>query len=121
VVLTIPGARETHGVIGAAELAAMKPSAILVNVARGELIDEEALVRALAERRIAGAGLDAFQREPLPVPHALWEQPNALISPHTASFAGDFWPPVVDLFLENVSRFKRGEPLMNPVDKREGY
>jgi D-2-hydroxyacid dehydrogenase (NADP+) len=121
VVLTIPGTRDTRGLMGAAELAAMKPSAILVNVGRGELVDEEALVRALFERRIAGAGLDTFQQEPLPRRHALWEPPNVLVSPHTASFGGDFWPPVVDLFLANVSRFNRGEPLMNPVDKRAGY
>lgn len=121
VVLAIPATRETHVLIGPAELAAMKPSAILVNVARGELIDEEALVRALSERRIAAAGLDAFQREPLPAQDPLWAQPNALISPHTAVFAGDFWTPVVDLFLENVRRFKSGDPLVNLIDKQAGY
>jgi phosphoglycerate dehydrogenase-like enzyme len=99
----------------------MKPSAILVNIAMGELIDEAALVRALSERRIAGAGLDVFQEEPLPAHHALWDQPDALISPHTAVFGGDFWPPVVDLFLDNVGRFKRGLPVLNPVDTRAGY
>jgi phosphoglycerate dehydrogenase-like enzyme len=121
VVLTLPGTRETRALIGSAELAAMKASAILVNVSRGALIDEQALVRALSERRITAAGLDAFQQEPLPAEHPFWGQPNVLLSPHTAVFAGAFWPPVVDLFLENLGRFKRCDALMNPVDKQAGY
>jgi phosphoglycerate dehydrogenase-like enzyme len=121
VVLTVPGTRETRALIGAEQLKLMKPSAILVNIARGELIDEAALVRALSQHWIAAAGLDVFQEEPLPAQHPFWDRPDVLISPHTAVFAGDFWPPVVDLFLDNVERFKRGRPLMNPVDKRAGY
>jgi phosphoglycerate dehydrogenase-like enzyme len=121
VVVTLPATRLTKTLIGSSELAAMKPSAILINVARGELVDEEALVEALVGGQIAGAGLDVFREEPLPAHHALWEQPNVLISPHTAAFAGDFWAPLTDLFLENIDRFRSGQPLLNPVDKRAGY
>ena len=99
----------------------MRPSAVLVNVARGRLIDDQALVAALENGQIAGAGLDAFTREPLPDDHPLWRLPNVLITPHTASFGGDYWQAAVDLFLDNMSRFKRGEPLLNVVDKTRGY
>lgn len=121
VVLTVPHTPDTRRLIGSAELAAMKPSAILVNVARGEIVDEPALVRALQSGVIAGAGLDAFEQEPLPADHPLWDLPGVLISPHTATFGGDYWGPIVDLFLDNVRRFKRGQPLLNPVDKGAGY
>ena len=99
----------------------MKPNAVLVNVSRGKLVDDDALVAALEAGRLAGAGLDAFRREPLPADSPYWRLPNVLVSPHTASFAGDYWAPVVDLFLENVRRFKAGDPLLNVVDKRLGY
>jgi phosphoglycerate dehydrogenase-like enzyme len=121
VVLALPKTEDTRALIGRAELAAMKPSALLINVARGKLVDEVALVEALERGQIGGAGLDAFQQEPLPSDHPLWNAPNALITPHTASFAGDYWRPVVDLFLDNLARFKRGEPLLNVVDKTRGY
>jgi phosphoglycerate dehydrogenase-like enzyme len=121
VVLAVPRTDETRALIGRTEFAAMKRSALLVNVARGRLVDETALLEALETGRIAGAGLDAFQQEPLPPDHPLWRAPNTLITPHTASFSGDYWTPVVDLFLENVARFKRGEPLLNVVDKQLGY
>jgi phosphoglycerate dehydrogenase-like enzyme len=99
----------------------MKSSAILVNVARGKLVDEDALADALERGQLGAAGLDAFRVEPLPAGHRLWSLPNVLITPHSASFAGDYWTPVVDLFLENVARFRRGEPLINVVDKTRGY
>jgi len=121
VVLAVPTTDETKALIGPAELARMKPTAIIVNVARGKLIDEDALADALEARRIAAAGLDAFRVEPLPPEHRLWALPNALITPHSASFTGDYWTPVVDLFLDNVARFKRGAPLVNLVDKVRGY
>jgi phosphoglycerate dehydrogenase-like enzyme len=121
VVLAVPTTDETKALIGREELALMKPKAILVNVARGKLVDEDALADALEQRRIAGAGLDAFRVEPLPAGHRLWALPNALITPHSASFTGDYWTPVVDLFLDNVARFKRGAPLRNLVDKVRGY
>ena len=99
----------------------MRPTAVLVNVARGRLIDDDAMVDALEQGRIAGAGLDAFVREPLPDDHPLWRLPNVLITPHTAAFGADYWDGVVDLFLDNVGRFRRGEPLVNVVDQARGY
>jgi D-2-hydroxyacid dehydrogenase (NADP+) len=121
VVLAAPRTSETRAMIGVRELEIMKPTAILVNVARGRLVDEDALADALEAGRIAGAGLDAFVREPLPPDHRLWALPNVLISPHTAAFGRDYWGPAVDLFLENVRRFRRQEPLLNVVDKVHGY
>jgi phosphoglycerate dehydrogenase-like enzyme len=121
VVLAAPRTTETRAMIGAGELEAMRPSAVLVNVARGRLIDEPALVAALERGRIAGAGLDAFVREPLPGDDPLWRLPNVLITPHTAAFGADYWVPAVNLFLENMARFVRGEPLLNLVDKARGY
>ena len=121
VVLAVPRTEATRALIGRAELAAMKPSSMLVNVARGRLVDEDALADALEHGQIAAAGLDAFQVEPLPPSHRFWGLPNVLITPHSASFAGDYWTPVVDLFLDNVARFRRGEPLINVVDKALGY
>jgi phosphoglycerate dehydrogenase-like enzyme len=121
VVLAAPRTAETGAMIGADELAAMRPTAVLVNVARGRLVDEAALVAALEAGRLAGAGLDAFAREPLPEDHPLWRLPNVLVTPHTAAFGADYWAPAVDLFLENVSRFRRGDLLLNVVDKARGY
>jgi phosphoglycerate dehydrogenase-like enzyme len=121
VVLAVPRTTETRALMGDAEFEVMRPSGILVNIARGRLIDDDALVRALESGRIAGAGLDAFHVEPLPDAHPFWRLPNVLITPHTAAFAGDYWPPVVDLFLENMRRYKEGQGLINVVDKRAGY
>jgi len=121
VVLAAPRTVETRALIGRDELAAMRAGAVLVNVARGRLINESALVVALGAGRLAGAGLDAFEHEPLPSDHPLWGLPNVLITPHTAAFGGDYWAPVVDLFRENLARFRRGEPLLNLVDKNRGY
>lgn len=121
VVLAAPTTSQTRTIIGRAELAAMRPTSILVNVARGRLVDEDALITALKTRRIAGAGLDAFVQEPLPPEHPLWALPNVLMSPHSAAFGRDYWRPVVDLFLENFRRYVRAEPLLNVVDKASGY
>jgi len=121
IVLAVPRTEETRALIGRDELALMKRTAILVNVARGRLIDDDALIEALRANRIGGAALDAFQQEPLPPDHPFWTMPNVLISPHTAAFAGDYWQPVVDLFLENLARYKQGQPIMNVVDKGKGY
>jgi phosphoglycerate dehydrogenase-like enzyme len=121
IVLALPRTEETRALLGARELALMRPSAVLVNIARGRLIDETALVQALEQGRIAGAGLDAFEHEPLPSDHPLWRLSNVIITPHSAAFAGDYWPPAVDLFLDNMARFRRGDPLLNVVDKVRGY
>jgi phosphoglycerate dehydrogenase-like enzyme len=121
VVLALPRTEETRAFIGRAELLAMKPGALLINVARGRLVDDAALVEALESGRLGGAGLDAFHEEPLGADHPLWRLPDVLITPHTASFGADYWPPVVDLFLANVARFRSGEPLLNVVEKARGY
>jgi len=121
IVLAAPTTSETKTTIGVAELAIMKRESLLVNVARGRLVDEAALISALESRRIAGAGLDAFVQEPLPPEHRLWRMPNVILSPHSAAFGRDYWPPAVDLFLDNFRRYVRGEPLLNVVDKEHGY
>ena len=121
VVLAAPWTGEARPIIGADELAIMRPAAVLVNVARGRLIDDDALVAALETGRIAGAGLDAFTREPLAQDHPYWRLPNVIVTPHTASFGGDYWQAAVDLFLENLTRYRRGENLLNVVDKTRGY
>lgn len=121
IVLALPRTNQTRAMFGPEEFAAMKPSAVFVNVARGRLIDEDALVAALERGQIAGAGLDAFEVEPLPADHPLWALPNVLITPHSAAFADDYWAPAVDLLLENIGRYKRSEPLINVVHKGRGY
>jgi phosphoglycerate dehydrogenase-like enzyme len=120
-VLTVPRTTETRAMIGAEELAAMKPTSVLVNVSRGRLVDDEALVAALEQGQIAGAGLDAFVREPLPSDHRFWHLPNVLMTPHVAAFGEDYWTAAVDFFLDNFARYRRGEPLLNVVNKTLGY
>jgi phosphoglycerate dehydrogenase-like enzyme len=120
-ILAAPRTSETGAMIGRAEFAAMKQTAVLVNGGRGRLVDEGALVEALRTNRIGGAAIDAFEREPVPPDHPLWTFPNVLLTPHVAAFGSDYWTPAVDLFLENVARFSAGQPLKNIVDKRSGY
>ena len=121
VVLTLPLTAETYRIIGEEELRSMKPTAYLINVARGNLIDEEALVQALEEHRIAGAGLDVFATEPLPADSRLWELPNVIISPHVAGGMEDYVERATAVFCENLSRYLSGRKLINVVDKRRGY
>jgi len=115
-VICAPLTRETKGVIGTAELARMKPSAYLINVARGPLVDERALIAALRENRIAGAALDVFEVEPLPAEHELWTLPNVVITPHLSPSSPMHIVRGTDLFIENLRRFVAGEPLQNIVD-----
>jgi D-2-hydroxyacid dehydrogenase (NADP+) len=112
VALTCPLTPETDRLIGAQALAAMKPSAILVNVARGRVVDEPALVQALADRRIAAAGIDCTVEEPLPAASPLWALDNALITPHTAGETRRYEDNVIDLLLENLERLWRGETAL---------
>lgn len=121
VVLTAAQTSETRRMIGAAELRAMKAGAVLVNVARGKLIDEAALVDALLSGPIAGAALDVFEHEPLYPDSPLWAAPNVIITPHTSGFRADHWDAATALFAGNLRRFEAGEPLVNVVDKRAGY
>jgi phosphoglycerate dehydrogenase-like enzyme len=121
VVVALPLTAATRHIIGEPELRAMKPSAYLVNIARGGLIDEAALARALGEGRIGGAGLDVFEEEPLSADSPLWQLDNALISPHVAGFTPHYDERAVALFAGNLSRYLAGLPLQNQVDKKKGY
>ncbi len=121
VVLCVPLTAETTGMIGARELRAMKPGAYLVNVARGKLVDTQALVEALRAGRLAGACLDVTDPEPLPPDHPLWSLPGVVITPHVAGRSELTDERRRALYLENLLRFGRGEPLLNVVDKRAGY
>ncbi len=121
VVVALPLTPATTHYIGEAELRAMKPSTYLVNVARGAILDEAALVRALRDGWISGAGLDVFEQEPLPADSPLWEMENALISPHVAGFTPRYDERAVALFAENLARYLAGQPLLNQVDMSRGY
>jgi phosphoglycerate dehydrogenase-like enzyme len=111
----------TRGMIGAEEIAAMKPEGVLINIGRGPVIDENALVRALETNGIRGAALDVFNTEPLPADHPLWRMPNVLLSPHTADRVADFLVPPFECFFENLDRFMRGQHLLHVVDRQAGY
>jgi phosphoglycerate dehydrogenase-like enzyme len=113
VVICTAGDESSFRMIGAAEIAAMKPSAFLVNVARGEIVDEAALIAALRERRIAGAGLDVNEVEPLPPESPLWDMPNVVLSPHVAGGGSTGYFMHRKLFEQNLARLKAGEPLIN--------
>ena len=120
-VLTAPGTPETNDLIDAGALSSMKTSAVLINVARGHLVDEVALASALGEGRIRGAGCDVFRAEPLDASSPLWALPNMLITPHVSAVTDRFWEREVDLIVDNVRRYLAGEPLRNLVDKSAGY
>jgi phosphoglycerate dehydrogenase-like enzyme len=121
VIVSAPQTPMTVHMIGAAELALMKEGAVLVNVSRGKLIDEAALVRALQTGRLRGAALDVFEHEPLAADSLLWPRTDVLITPHVSGFQAHHWPDAAKLFAENLRRFVAGEPLMNVVDKQAGY
>jgi phosphoglycerate dehydrogenase-like enzyme len=121
VVLALPLTAETRGLIGEKALAAMRPTAHLINVGRGELLEDDALVRALERGVIAGAALDVFVDEPLPAVHPFWALPNLVLTPHVSGYTPDYLHKVLALFEENLERFLAGKPLRNVVDKRLGY
>ena len=122
VIVAAPATAETAHLIGAAELAAMKPSACLVNIARGTLVDQESLLDALNEKQIAGAFLDVTDPEPLPPEHPLWSAPNTLITMHLSGRAQTrMFERAVKLFLDNLARYRAGEPLINEVNLDLGY
>lgn len=121
VVLAAPHTAETERILGARELSLMKRDAILVNIARGPLVDEAALAEALTRGAIAGAALDVFDDEPLEAGSPLWDTPNLLITPHVAGNRPDYWDAALALFLENLRRYRAGESLLNVVDKEAGY
>lgn len=121
VVLACPHTSETHHLIGAPELAAMKSSAVLINVARGAVVEETALISALEQGRIGGAFLDVFEREPLPSASPLWGMANVFVSPHSASTVAVENKRIVDLFLDNLARFLDGRELLNRYDHDRAY
>ena len=118
VVCAAPLTSQTRRMFAGPQFARMKPSAYVVNVSRGELVDTPALVAALQQSQIAGAGLDVVDLEPLPPDHPLWAMPNVLLTAHMAGQSPRSGTRVFDVFVENVRRFTRGEPLLNVVDKR---
>ena len=120
-VLAAPLTPATRGLVDAAVLGAMKPDAHLVNVGRGALVDESALVSALIEGRIGGATLDVFDIEPLPIDHPLWEAPNVTITAHMSGDVVGWRDTLAAQYTENVRRWLVGEPLRNVVDKKLGY
>lgn len=121
VVVAAPLTEETRRLIGEREIAAMKPSAVLINVGRGAVVDEDALARALAGGRIRGAALDVFATEPLPAEHPFWGMENVLLSPHCGDQTQGWVEQAMQAFFDNLGRFQRGEPLVGVVDKRRGY
>ena len=122
VILAVPSTPETEGMIGAAELAAMKPDAVIVNIARGSVIDQPALIEALENKAIGAAFLDVTTPEPLPADHLLWSLPNAHISMHLSGRAQDkMFVRSADRFLENLGRYLKGEPVAPVFDPRQGY
>jgi phosphoglycerate dehydrogenase-like enzyme len=121
VVLAAPVTSSTQGMIGRERLAQMRPNACLVNVGRGALVDEAALVDALRQKKIAAAALDVLEKEPLPAESPLWDMENVLITPHTGSVTPRLWERQYALISENVGRFLKGEPLLGMVDKKKGY
>jgi phosphoglycerate dehydrogenase-like enzyme len=121
VVNSLPLTDATRHVLDARAFAAMRPTARFVNVGRGATVDEEALVEALRDGRIAGAALDVFEVEPLPASSPLWNMPNVIVSPHMSGDIVGWEARVVDVFVENLDRWLRGEPLENVVDKARGY
>ena len=121
VAIALPLTAETAGSISEPQLRAMKPTACIMNVGRGSIIDEAALVRALKEGWIAGAALDVFETEPLPEESELWSLDNVILTPHVSGEVEDYDDRVAALFTENLRRYLAGEPLLNVVDKERGY
>ena len=124
VVVAVPDTAETRGLIDGAALAAMKPGAVLVNVSRGGVVDERALVDALRSGRLRGAGLDVFEHEPLSRANPLWDLDNVILTPHVSAVTRGFWRRETDLILHNLRRYLAGAPLgewRNVVDPKRGY
>ena len=120
-VVTVPYTDDTHAIISADVLRRMKSSAVLINVARGGVVDEEALIEALKAQKIAGAALDVFVEEPLPASSPLWELPNVILSPHVSGNTSRYHEKAAALFAENLRRYVERRPLLNRIDHERGY
>ncbi|HEX5723837.1 MAG TPA: NAD(P)-dependent oxidoreductase, partial [Longimicrobiaceae bacterium] len=120
-VVTVPQTPQTRGMVDARALALLPPSAVVVNVSRGGVVDEDALAAALAAGRLRGAALDVFRHEPLPSGSPLWGLPNVLVTPHVSGTSHRFWRRETELVAENLRRYLAGAPLLNTVDKHAGY
>jgi phosphoglycerate dehydrogenase-like enzyme len=121
VVVTLPLTHETENLIGEEELQALKPSAYIIDLSRGGIIDHSALIPALKEKRIAGAALDVFPEEPLPPENPLWKLPNVILTPHISGSTDHYDERAVELFAENLHRYLAGLPLFNRIDVERGY
>jgi phosphoglycerate dehydrogenase-like enzyme len=121
VVIIVPLTKETYNLIGARELNLMKPTSILINVARGKVVDESALIKALRERRILSAGLDVFETEPLPPDSELWDLDNVVITPHIAGLNPYYTDRLLEIFIKNLQTYPDVSKMINVVDKRLGY
>ena len=121
VVAAAPLTDKTHGLFGAKQFATMKQSARFINIGRGALVDEIALVEALQQQQIAGAALDVFETEPLPPDSPLWDFENVIVSPHMSGDYDGYQVTVAQVFLDNLHRFRHGKPLLNRVDKHLGF
>jgi len=121
VVLAVPLTAETRHLIGADELRCMRSDAFLINIARGEVVDEAALVRCLRAGGLAGAALDVFTEEPLPAQHPFWSLPNLVITPHISGYTPTYFQRMLEIFEDNLERYLGGRALRNVVDKQLGY
>jgi len=121
VVVAAPLTPDTRGMIGAAEFDAMKPEAVIINLGRGPVIDEAAMVNALTKGQIKGAALDVFDKEPLPDGHPFYKLENVLLSPHCADHTPDWLDQAMRFFVEQFDRYRTGVPLKNVVNKQLGY
>ena len=121
IVLAAPLTEATKGFINSARITRMKPTAYLINVGRGPLIDDKALIAALRAKKIGGAALDVFEEEPLPASSPYWDLDNCLVTPHMAALTEKLWERHYALFSDNLLRFMTGKPLRGLVDKQRGY
>ena len=121
VALCLPGTAETRQMLGAAEIALLKPTACVYNVGRGGALDQDALIAALREGRLGGAGLDVTTPEPLPDDSPLWDLPNVILGQHSSGHSPFNHDRITDIFADNLARYLRGEPLRNVVEKERGY
>lgn len=120
-VVSVPDTPATRGFVSRTRIRALPPGAVVINVARGRVLDEDALVEALEDGHLRGAGLDVFATEPLPRDSPLWRLPNVLLTPHVSGVSRDFWRREMDLIVENLYLFEAGDPLLNEVDRDAGY